>query len=170
MRTSHNAAVFSFLLAYCTVPLMQHKCNIPVPQMQQFLLHLRNGRDIILLEGVVTSMGGFSFGQYLVQLREQKLISQRKLAEAAGVTNSTISRIEADAVKPDPATLEKLAAALQVDKTLLLTKCGYSEIPEEFVIIARKTGELSEEKRAEAYKIFNETIDRFLLEDDDEEE
>ena len=115
-------------------------------------------------------MESFSFGQYLVQLREQKSMSQRKLAETANVTNSTISRIEADAVKPDPATLEKLATALEVDKSLLLTKCGYSEIPEEFVIIARKTGELSEEKRAEAYKIFNETIDKFLLEDDDEEE
>ena len=52
----------------------------------------------------------------------------------------------------------------------MLTKCGYSEIPEEFVIIARKTGELSEEKRAEVYKIFNDTIDRFLLDDDDDGE
>ena len=110
------------------------------------------------------------FGQYLIQLRTEKSISQRKLAELARVTNSTISRIEADAVKPDPATLEKLAIALQVDKALLLTKCGYSEIPEEFVIIARKTGELSEEKRKEAFKIFNETIDRFLLDDDEDEE
>ena len=37
-----------------------------------------------------------SFGKYLVHLREQKSISQRKLAELAGVTNSTISRLEAD--------------------------------------------------------------------------
>ncbi len=115
-------------------------------------------------------MSSLSFGQFIVKLREEKLMSQRKLAESAGVTNSTISRIEADAVKPDPATLEKLSSALKVDKALLLTKCGYSEIPEEFVIIARKSGELSEEKRAEAYKIFNETIDKFLLEEDDEEE
>lgn len=115
-------------------------------------------------------MDSLSFGQYLVQLREKNAISQRKLAEMAGVTNSTISRIEADNVKPDPTTLEKLANALKVDKALLLTKCGYSEIPEEFVIIARKTGTLSEEKRAEAYKIFNDTIDKFLLEDDDDDE
>jgi len=114
-------------------------------------------------------MDSLSFGQYLVQLREEKSMSQRKLAELAGVTNSTISRLEADAVKPDPATLEKLAAALEVDKTLLLTKCGYSEIPEEFVMIARKTGELTEEQRAKAYKIFNDTIDKFLLEDNDNE-
>ena len=111
-----------------------------------------------------------SFGKYLVHLREQKSISQRKLAELAGVTNSTISRLEADLVTPDLKTLEKLANALDIDKTLLLTKCGYSEIPEEFVIIARKTGELSAEKRAEAFKIFNETIDKFLLNDDDDQE
>lgn len=115
-------------------------------------------------------MNSLSFGQYLVQLREQKTMSQRKLAELAGVTNSTVSRIEADTVKPDPATLEKIAKALSVDKTLLLTKCGYSEIPEEFVMIARKTGELTEAQRAKAYQIFNETIDRFLLDDDDDEE
>lgn len=113
-------------------------------------------------------MDSLSFGQYLVQLREENSISQRKLAEIAGVTNSTISRIEADNVKPDPATLEKLADALKVEKEVLLAKCGY--IPEEFVIIARKTGALSEEKRAEAYKIFNDTIDKFLLEDDDDDE
>ena len=115
-------------------------------------------------------MDNFLFGQYLINLRESKSMSQRKLAEIAGVTNSTISRLEADSVKPDPATLAKLATALDVDKALLLTKCGYSEIPEEFVIIARKTGELTEKKRAEAYKVFNETIDRFLQNEDSEED
>jgi len=114
-------------------------------------------------------MENSSFGQYLVLLREEKSMSQRRLAEIAGVTNSTISRIEADAVSPDPATLEKLATALGVDKTLLLTKCGYSEIPEEFVLIARKTGELTEEQRVKAYILFNETIDKFLLESNDDE-
>lgn len=93
-----------------------------------------------------------SFGKYLTKLRKEKSMSQRKLAELAGVTNSTISRIESDFVNPDPITLEKLACALNVDKSLLLTKCGYSEIPEEFVIIARKTGELSEEKELKLSK------------------
>jgi len=126
-------------------------------------------------------MKNISFGKYLIKLRQEKSISQRKLAELAGVTNSTISRIEADLVKPDPATLEKLAIALDTNKSLLLTKCGYSEmpeefvtianeIPEEFVMIARRTGELSKEERAKAYKMFNETIDSFLSDFDDEEE
>lgn len=115
-------------------------------------------------------MDNISFGQYIVELRNKCNMSQRELAEKANVTNSTISRIEADQVKPDPATLEKLSIALSVEKSLLLIKCGYSEIPEEFVVIARKTGELTEEKRAEVFTIFNETIDKFLLNMDDDEE
>lgn len=114
-------------------------------------------------------MSGITFGQYLAQLREERKMSQRSLAEAAGLINSTISRIEADSVKPDPATIEKIADALKIDKTLLFVKCGYTEIPEEFVVIARKTGDLTEEQRKEVYKIFNDTIDKFLSDDDDEE-
>lgn len=115
-------------------------------------------------------MDNISFGRYLTQMRERKGISQRKLAESAGVTNSTISRLEAGLVKPDPTTLEKLAQGLGVDKALLFAKCGYSEIPEEFILIARKTGELSEEQKKRAYVIFNETIDKFLDMDTDEED
>jgi transcriptional regulator with XRE-family HTH domain len=107
-------------------------------------------------------MNDIKFGQFIVQLREAKSMSQRKLAETAGVTNSTISRIEANLVQPDPLTLDKLAKALGADKSLLLTKCGYSEIPEEFVVIARKVGEMPQEHRARIYKTFNETIDGFL--------
>lgn len=115
-------------------------------------------------------MSELTFGQYIVQLREKHGYSQRKLAEIAGVTNSTISRIEADTVNPDPDTLEKLSKALNVEKSLLLTKCGYSEIPEEFIVIARKTGDLAEDKKAKIYQIFNDTIDKFLLNMDDDEE
>lgn len=109
-----------------------------------------------------------SFGKYLVNLREQKSISQRKLAELAGVTNSTISRLEADLVTPDLKTLEKLANALDINKDLLLAKCGYVEIPEEIVIISRKIKDLSEEKRVEAYKMFNEAVDKFFIDYDKE--
>jgi len=114
-------------------------------------------------------MDGMTFGQYLAKLREEKKMSQRQLAENAGLINSTISRIEADSVRPDPATIEKIADALDVDKTLLFIRCGYNnDIPEDFVVIARKTGELSEEKRKKIFKIFNETIDNFLLSEDEE--
>ncbi|MFK4998677.1 helix-turn-helix domain-containing protein [Bacillus sp. N9] len=35
-----------------------------------------------------------SFGEYLKQLRKDKSISQRELAEKSGVSNAEISRIE----------------------------------------------------------------------------
>ena len=115
-------------------------------------------------------MNNQSFGQYIAEIREKKSISQRGLANMSGLTNSTISRIEAGLVKPDFATLEKLAQSLDIDKSLLLTKCGYSEIPEEFLVIARKAGELTEEKRAEIYQMFNKTIDEVLSNLDEDEE
>ena len=138
--------------------------------MQHKMLHLSNSRAIIFLKEEKKLMEKLSFGQYIIHLRNKKAMSQRKLAETAGLTNSTVSRIEADLVKPDPATLEKLAKVLEVDKTLMLTKFGYSEIPEEFIVIARKTGELSEKQREKVYKMFNETIDQFLLDEDEDED
>lgn len=114
-------------------------------------------------------MDDIKFGQYIVQLRTAKNISQRKLAEKARLTNSTISRIEANLVKPDPATIEKIAYALEEDKSMMMTKCGYSEIPEEFVVLARKTGELTKQQQEDIFRIFNDTIDGFLLDDDEEE-
>lgn len=107
-------------------------------------------------------MENMSFGQYIIQLRQDNNMSQRKLAEKAGVTNSTISRIESNLVKPDPLTLEKLSIALSVDKSLLMTKCGYSEIPEDFVVIARKTGEVKKSQREHLFNLLNATIDDFL--------
>ena len=116
-------------------------------------------------------MGAMTFGQYLAQLRDKRKMSQRKLAESAGLINSTVSRIEAGLVRPDPVTIEKLEEALDVDKTLLFVKCGYNDdIPADFVVIARKAGELTEEQRKKVYKVFNETIDKFLLDEDDDDD
>lgn len=116
-------------------------------------------------------MGSSSFGQYLKKAREEKDISQRRLAELSGISNAAISKIEAGAVNPDPITLEKLAGALSIEKELLLIKCGYSEVPEEFVVLARKTGELTEDDREKVYCLLNRTIDKFLdgLDDDEED-
>ena len=110
-----------------------------------------------------------SFGQYISQVRGERNMSQRKLADAAGLTNSTVSRIENDIVKPDVSTISKIAEILGISKEILLTKCGYSEIPEDFVIIARKIGDLTVEQRKAAYEVFNSTIDKFLDANDEEE-
>lgn len=62
-----------------------------------------------------------AFGQYLTELRIAKSISQRKLAELAGVKNSTISRIEANQVSPNLSTIIKLSKALGVEPQILIS-------------------------------------------------
>lgn len=55
------------------------------------------------------------FGKYLSKLRKQAgYKSQRKLAIASGVSNGSISRIEAGIQQPDPETLRLLSIALGV--------------------------------------------------------
>jgi len=52
---------------------------------------------------------------YLRHVREQRGISQDKLAELSGVPQNTISRIERGERTPRPSTLEKLSQVLKVE-------------------------------------------------------
>lgn len=47
--------------------------------------------------------------------RERKALSQRELADLAGMTHTQISRIETGLSKPYPTTVRKLAHALGVE-------------------------------------------------------
>lgn len=69
-----------------------------------------------------------AFGPYLKQLREQQCYSINQLAEAAGISNSQISRIE-NGVRgvPKPATIRKLADALSVPYADMMKQAGYIE-------------------------------------------
>ena len=62
------------------------------------------------------------------QLREQQGFSINQLAEAAGISNSQISRIE-NGVRgvPKPATIRKIAEALAVPYTDMMKQAGYIE-------------------------------------------
>jgi transcriptional regulator with XRE-family HTH domain len=68
-----------------------------------------------------------SFGKYLHSKRKQKEMSQRTLAEAAGIDFSYLSKVENDvpgfASLSEP-TLHKLAAALEVDSDEMITRAG----------------------------------------------
>lgn len=55
----------------------------------------------------------------LRELRELALLSQRELAEKAGVTQATIAGIETGRTRPYPETLRKLATALDVPPSAL---------------------------------------------------
>lgn len=55
-------------------------------------------------------------------LRELKALSQRELAARAGLSVTTVNRVETGLRKPIPRTVRKLAEALEVTPEELLTK------------------------------------------------
>lgn len=59
-------------------------------------------------------MGKISVGSKLRAIREERNLSQRELAQLAGVSTNAISLIERDENSPSVATLQSLAAALNV--------------------------------------------------------
>jgi transcriptional regulator with XRE-family HTH domain len=60
-------------------------------------------------------MDTVKIGQRLRMLREEHLLTQAELGEAAGVSRDQVSRIERDEVDPRFSTIRKLAKALGVD-------------------------------------------------------
>lgn len=67
-----------------------------------------------------------NFPAILKELREKAgFESQTKFAEACGVDNSTIARLERGETKPMPQTLIKLAPTLNVDANDLMIAAGY---------------------------------------------
>lgn len=52
-------------------------------------------------------------------LRQQRLLSQQELATKAGVSKTTIVGLEARRIRSYPATLRKIAAALEVEPAAL---------------------------------------------------
>ena len=59
-------------------------------------------------------------GEKLKKIRLRRAMSQRKLADAAGVSQRAIVDLEADRREPHPSTLGKLARALGVEPAALL--------------------------------------------------
>ena len=59
-------------------------------------------------------------GERLKDLRVKRAMSQRKLAEAAGMSQRAIVDLETNKREPYPSTLGKLAEALDVDPRVLL--------------------------------------------------
>ena len=55
----------------------------------------------------------------LRELRLERVLSQRELAEQAGVSPKTVLDVETGRIRPHPATLRKLAAALGVEPSAL---------------------------------------------------
>jgi transcriptional regulator with XRE-family HTH domain len=61
-------------------------------------------------------------GERLREAREAVFLSQRELAEAAGLTQSTVSRLELGRQSAQAATVRKLATALGIDAAALVAR------------------------------------------------
>jgi transcriptional regulator with XRE-family HTH domain len=60
-------------------------------------------------------------GEKLRRVRDVRLLSQRELAEKAGLSPTTILKLEADRIsEPHPRTIRKLVQALDIDPTEIL--------------------------------------------------
>jgi transcriptional regulator with XRE-family HTH domain len=59
-------------------------------------------------------------GARLKELRARRLLSQRDLADEAGLSPATIAKIETNKVEPNYRTLRKLVTALEVEATELV--------------------------------------------------
>ena len=61
-------------------------------------------------------------GDRLRKLRDEKFLSQRELARAAGVSPTTVFKLEANQAEPHPRTIRKLAEALGVEPSKLVDR------------------------------------------------
>jgi transcriptional regulator with XRE-family HTH domain len=59
-------------------------------------------------------------GENLKRARYRAGLTQQELADKAGTTQTTVARIERDAVEPEITTIRKLAATLNVSIAQLL--------------------------------------------------
>ena len=63
------------------------------------------------------------FGLAVRQLREARGWSQERLAELADLNRSFIGEIERGAAMPSLLTIQKLAAALGIEPSVLMARC-----------------------------------------------
>jgi transcriptional regulator with XRE-family HTH domain len=72
----------------------------------------------------VLTIGAVRIGENLRRIREDRLVTQQELAEAADLGLSTVLRIENNRVEPRFSTIRKLARALDVDARELTKREG----------------------------------------------
>jgi len=61
-------------------------------------------------------------GEKVRRLREEQALTQEELAQKAGITLTSVSRIELNKAEPRPKTRRKLAEALGVEPSELLAE------------------------------------------------
>ena len=91
-------------------------------------------------------------GSIIRTARISRGISLRRFAERIGVSSGRLSDLETDRyAQPDPATLGKVAEALELDERELLESAGYPylvQLPPDLAVYLRATHDLSDEALA----------------------
>jgi transcriptional regulator with XRE-family HTH domain len=72
--------------------------------------------------------GNTSLGSRLRALRQERKLSQRGLAEQAGVSANAVSLIEHDEISPNVATLQRLAGALSVKMSYFFDNADKTDV------------------------------------------
>jgi transcriptional regulator with XRE-family HTH domain len=108
-----------------------------------------------------------SFGQYLRTLREDRHLTQRRLAEKAGIDFTYLSKLENERLEHTPSvrTLVSLAKALQVDELELMERAD--KMPASLSVYGRNSDALRFFRRAaevvqgpEGWRDLNAYLDR----------
>jgi transcriptional regulator with XRE-family HTH domain len=73
-----------------------------------------NTKELAKMQAVVY------IGDRLKNLRIRRALTQRELAEKAGISTNALNRLELDKAEPHMSTLRKLARALDTDPTELV--------------------------------------------------
>ena len=107
-----------------------------------------------------------TFGTVVAEARKAHDLSQREHARLTKISNSTISRIEADdGIQPDPKTLMALAEVLEVDYNYLLSLIGYVQDQPEVRAIQRAVTRMDPAQIEKMLRILNATFDDGFDED-----
>jgi transcriptional regulator with XRE-family HTH domain len=69
------------------------------------------------------------FARRLRQLRAERSLSQAALARAAGVSLWTVFQLENKPITPRPSTVRKLAAALDIEPSEMISPDAYTRRP-----------------------------------------
>ena len=93
---------------------------------------------------------GESLGTVISNRRKELNLSQRELAKAVKISNSTVSRIENDDnITPDNATLKAIAELLKLDYNYLLALNKQIDNEPEIRIIQRAAKQMDSEQKEE---------------------
>lgn len=70
-------------------------------------------------------------GKAIKQFRKEKKLSQVELADSCGITQTSLSQIEADITKPTQKNLDGICSALGIPELLLyISSIDESDVPE----------------------------------------